>query len=109
LPVIEAKAMEDSLEEFGALGKPLPDPQGMMVAAVVHDYAGIFIRLPTEESVKAWLLLSIVRKLLDGAQEDADEASPLRELDITQSPDGKALLMSSILTKRSVEQMFLGG
>ncbi len=109
LTVIEAKAMEDSLEEFGALGKLLPDPQGMMVAAVVHDYAGIFIRLPTEESVKAWLLLSIVRKLLDGAQEDADEASPLRELDITQSPDGKALLMSSILNERSVEQMFLGG
>jgi hypothetical protein len=80
----------------------------MLVAAVVHDYAGLFVRLPTEESVKAWLLLSIVRQLLDGAEEDMDEASPLRELDITQSPDGKALLMSSILTKRRVEQMFLG-
>jgi hypothetical protein len=109
LTVIEAQAMQDQLAEFGAIGKLLPDPQGMLVAAVVHDYAGMFIRLPTEESVKAWLLLSIVRQLLDGAEEEMDEASPLRELDITQSPDGKALLMSSILTKRMVEQMFLGG
>lgn len=108
LTVIEAQAMQEALAEFGAMGKLLPDPQGMLMAAVVHDYAGLFVRLPTEESVKAWLLLSIVRTLLEGAEEDMDEASPLRELDITQSPDGKALLMSSILTKRMVEQMFLG-
>lgn len=109
LTVIEAEAMQDAMAEFGALGKLLPDPQGMLVAAVVHDYAGLFVRLPTEEAVKASLLLAIVRKLLDDEQADADEASPLRSLDITQSPDGKALLMSSILTKRMVEQMFLGG
>jgi hypothetical protein len=109
LTVIEAQAMQEGLAEFGAIGKLLPDPQGMLMAAVVHDYAGLFVRLPTEESVKAWLLLSIVRQLLEGAEEDMDEDSPLRELDITQSPDGKALLMSSILTKRMVEQMFLGG
>ncbi len=111
LTVIEAEAMQESMAEFGAIGKLLPDPQGMLMAAVVHDYAGLFIRLPTEESVKAWLLLSIVRKLLDGAEQDAadDDASPLRELDITQSPDGKALLMSTILSKQTVVQMFLGG
>lgn len=111
LTVIEAEAMQEALGEFGAMGKLLPDPQGMLVAAVVHDYAGLFVRLPTEEAVKAYLLLAIVRKLLDDqqAEQAEDEASPLRELDITQSPDGKALLMSSILSERTVEQMFLGG
>ncbi len=102
-------AMQETMGELGVLAKLLPEPEGMLIAAVVHDYAGLFVRVPTQEAIKASMLLGIVRKLLAGKQEEADELDFLANLDITQAPDGKALLMSNILSKATVERMFLGG
>lgn len=108
--IITPQATQDFMSEMGAMAKLLPNPQGLLIAAVVYDYAGLFVRVPTEDSVKAWVLLSLARKLLDGGEADeADgEVDFMTNLDISQSRDGKALLMSNILTKAAVTQVFLG-
>ena len=91
--------------------KLLPTPDGLMIAAVVYDYAGLFVRMPTEDSVKAWVVLSLARKLIDTADEGvrAGEEDFMGNLDISQTRDGKALLMTNILTSNAVTRMFLGG
>ena len=71
---------------------------------------GLFVRVPTEDSVKAWVILSLARKLLDGAEADETdgEVNFMTNIDISQTRDGKALLMTNILSKAAVTQMFLG-
>ena len=109
--VISPSATKEFMGEMGAMAKLLPNPDGLLIAAVVYDYAGLFVRVPTEDSVKAWVILSLARKLLDGeaADEAADgEASFMANMDISQSPDGKALMMTNILTRAAVTEAFLG-
>jgi hypothetical protein len=55
-------------------------------------------------------VLSLARKLI-ASDEDvrAGEEDFMGNLDISQTRDGKALLMTNILTKGAVTQMFLGG
>ena len=110
MSVVTPAAMEDYLGEMGAMAKILPNPDGLLIAAVVYDYAGLFVRVPTEDSVKAWLVLALARKLLGNAEEEAaeDDARFIGNLDISQARDGKALLMTNILTKAAVLRMFLG-
>ncbi|MCA9700031.1 MAG: hypothetical protein KC431_21075 [Myxococcales bacterium] len=113
LSVIAPMAMQEFMAEAGALAKLLPDPDGLMIAAVVYDYAGLFVRVPTQDAVKGWIILSIARRMLDDAEDDegadAEDDNPfLANLDISQAPDGKALLMSNILTRAAVVRMFLG-
>lgn len=108
--IITPQATQAFMSEMGAMAKLLPNPQGLLIAAVVYDYAGLFVRMPTEDSVKAWVILSLARKMLDGMQseEDDGEVNFMTNMDISQSRDGKALLMSNILTKAAVTQVFLG-
>ncbi|MFO7562951.1 MAG: hypothetical protein R6X02_09945 [Enhygromyxa sp.] len=108
--IITPQATQAFMSEMGTMAKLLPNPQGLLIAAVVYDYAGLFVRVPTEDSVKAWVILSLARKLLDGAQaeEDDGEVNFMTNMDISQAPDGKALLMSNILTRAAVTQVFLG-
>lgn len=113
MTVVTPEAMSGFVDQAGAMANLLPDPDGLMMAAVVYDYAGMFIRVPTEDAVKSWLLLTIARRLIEGTKEDAARDPEmagreiLRDLDISQSPDGKALLMSVILTRGAVMEMFL--
>ncbi len=108
--IITPQATQKLMGEMGALAKLLPNPEGLLIAAVVYDYAGLFVRVPTEDSVKAWVILSLARKLLDGGEADEadDEVNFMSNIDISQTRDGKALLMSNILTKAAVTQVFLG-
>ena len=106
--VVTPEAMGDFLDEAGAMAKLLPNPDGLLMAAVVYDYAALFIRVPTEDSVKAWLVLSIARRMLDGMQSGEDDDF-LTNLDISQTPDGRALLMSNILSRRTITLALLGG
>jgi hypothetical protein len=110
--LVTPEATKDFMAEMGAMGRLLPNPAGLMIAAVVYDYAGLFVRVPTEDSVKAWVLLSLARRLIAGDGDDDTRAGDedfMGNLDISQTPDGKALLMTNILTKGAVTQMFLGG
>ena len=110
--IITPQATQAFMSEMGAMAKLLPNPEGLLIAAVVYDYAGLFVRVPTEDSVKAWVILSLARKLLDGAEADAGESDGevnfMTNIDISQTRDGKALLMTNILTKAAVTQVFLG-
>lgn len=109
--LVTPAAMQDFMGDMGAMGKLLPKAKGVLIAAVVYDYAGLFVRVPTEDSVKAWLLLSVARKLIADDDEGARAGSDafMGNLDISQTRDGKALLMTNILTRNAVTQMFLGG
>jgi hypothetical protein len=111
MTLITPMATEDFMAELGGMSRLLPNPDGLMIAAVVYDYAGLFVRVPTEDSVKAWVLLSLARKLIDSDDEGvrAGEEDFMGNLDISQTRDGKALLMTNILTKNAVTRMFLGG
>lgn len=110
MTLISPSATADYMRELGGMGRLLPNPDGLLIAAVVYDYAGLFVRMPTEDSVKAWVVLSLARKLI-ASDEDvrAGEEDFMGNLDISQTRDGKALLMTNILTKAAVTQMFLGG
>jgi hypothetical protein len=108
--IITPQATQAFMSEMGAMAKLLPNPEGLLIAAVVYDYAGLFVRVPTEDSVKAWVILSLARKLLDGAEDEQSdgEVNFMTNMDISQTRDGKALLMTNILTKAAVTQVFLG-
>jgi hypothetical protein len=110
MTLISPSATADFMRELGGMSRLLPNPDGLLIAAVVYDYAGLFVRMPTEDSVKAWVVLSLARKLI-ASDEDvrAGEEDFMGNLDISQTHDGKALLMTNILTKGAVTQMFLGG
>jgi hypothetical protein len=110
MTLITPSATADFMKELGSMSRLLPNPDGLLIAAVVYDYAGLFVRMPTEDSVKAWVVLSLARKLI-ASDEDvrAGEEDFMGNLDISQTRDGKALLMTNILTKGAVTQMFLGG
>lgn len=108
--IITPQATKAFMSELGAMAKLLPDPEGLLIAAVVYDYAGLFVRVPTEDSVKAWVILSLARRLLDGAaaEQSDGEVNFMTNIDISQTRDGKALLMTNILSKSAVTQVFLG-
>jgi len=108
--LITPRATREFMGEMGTMAKLLPKAEGLLIAAVVYDYAGLFVRVPTEDSVKAWVVLSLARRLLDGvAADEADGGDDFTtNIDISQTRDGKALLMTNILTKAAITQMFLG-
>ncbi len=106
--IITPEATREFMGEMGAMAKLMPQAEGLLIAAVVYDYAGLFVRVPTEDSVKAWVILSLARKLLDGEASDEGDGDFMANIDISQAPDGKALLMTNILTRAAVTQAFLG-
>ncbi len=116
MTVVTPEAMREVMAEAGALAKLLPSPQGLMMAAVVYDYAGLFVRVPTEDAVKGWLLLAIARRMIEGGgpeggqegESEGADAAFMANVDISQSPDGGALLLSNILTRAAVLRMMLG-
>ena len=79
----------------------LPHPEGVQVAGVVHEYFGLFIRMPTDTPVKAGMLVDIARRLIENQGEgDAEAADNLRLLQVApdrtpylyeERPDGRFL------------------
>lgn len=92
----------------GFLQMLLPRPKGLQVAGVAHEYFGLFLRMPTDNAVKAAVLVGLARRLL-ASQAEADEeaADFLRLLDVTQATDKRALLLSYVLSRRQIEAMLL--
>ena len=86
----------------------LPHPQGIQVAGVVHEYFGLFLRMPTDTPVKAGMLVDITRRMITNqAEGDADDAEALRLLDVAQATDKRALLLSYVLSLGQIEAMLL--
>ena len=86
----------------------LPRPKGVQVAGVVHEYFGLFIRMPTDTPVKAGMLVDIARRLIENqADADTEAADNLRLLDVAQATDKRALLLGYVLTPGQIETMLL--
>jgi hypothetical protein len=107
-------ALKAGMSQAGALAAFLPEPEGMMMAAVAYDYVGLFVRMPTSDPVKAAALVSIVKWGLERAESEAEQspedsaaASALSDMDVAQSPDGSALLMSTVLPPEAIESMLM--
>lgn len=110
LAVMTKRAMQDQVRQLGALASFLPAPEGMLISAVAYDYAGVFVQIPTSDPLRAALLLSIVRNMLESEErkDDADER-PVRprDVDVSRTRDGKALQMSLVLDSAQVRRMFV--
>ena len=98
---------------MGTIGGLVPDPDGLMIAGVAFDYAGVFARIPTEDATRAWMFLSLARSLItadsegEEKMEENQDAMLMRGLDVSQAPDGSALLISLILDGSGVDRMLL--
>lgn len=113
-----AVASERAIRELGFAGMArsrrkllellLPHPEGVQLAGVVHEYFGLFLRMPTDTPVKAGVLVDIVRRMIT-SQADADEdaAESLRLLDVAQASDKRALLLGYVLSLGQIETMLL--
>lgn len=113
-----AVATEKAVRELGFSGMTkgrrkllemlLPHPEGVQVAGVVHEYFGLFIRMPTDTPVKAGMLVDIARRMIENQSEsDAETAEALRLLDVAQATDKRALLLGYVLTPGQIEQSLL--
>lgn len=113
-----AVASERAIRELGFAGMAkgrrkllellLPRPQGVQLAGVVHEYFGLFVRMPTDTPVKAGVLVDIVRRMIDSqAEADEDAAETLRLLDVAQASDRRALLLGFVLSLGQIETMLL--
>lgn len=113
-----AVATEAAIRELGFSGMSkgrrkllemlLPHPEGVQVAGVVHEYFGLFIRMPTDTPVKAGMLVDIARRMIASQSEsDAETAETLRLLDVAQATDRRALLLGYVLTPGQIEQALL--
>jgi len=113
-----AVASERAVRELGFSGMSkgrrkllemlLPHPEGVQVAGVVHEYFGLFLRMPTDTPVKAGMLVDITRRMITSQSEtDEDSAEVLRLLDVAQATDRRALLLSYVLSLGQIETMLL--
>ncbi|HGG56716.1 MAG TPA: hypothetical protein ENK31_02840 [Nannocystis exedens] len=84
----------------------LPRPQGLQIAGAAHEYLGLFMRMPTDNPVKVQLLIDLATRLL-AAEEDEATAKMLRNLDLAQASDRRALLISYVLSPTQIEDLLL--
>ncbi len=110
--VVTEGAMRDLIgmgrKRRGLLQLLLPRPEGLQVAAVAHEYFGVFVRMPTDTPVKASALVAIAQRLIENqAEADPEAADFLRLLDVTQATDKRALLLSYVLSRRQLEVLAL--
>ncbi len=88
----------------------LPRPKGMQIAGLLGDDVGLFTRVPTDNPVKARMLVALARQLIAGADDDDDDdddpgARLLAGLDVAQTKDRRALLASYVLSGAQLESL----
>ena len=101
-----ASGMRDSTAGF--LQALLPKPKGLQAAAVFQQHFGLFTRMPTDNAVKGKMLVGLAQKLVGRAEaDDPQTAEFLRNLDIAEAEDRRALLLAYVMTSAQVEKMML--
>lgn len=92
----------------GFLQALLPKPKGMQIAGVVGDDFGLFTRVPTDNAVKGRALVSVARALIERrSDKDAGSEEMLKNLDVAEASDRRALLASYVLSAAQVEKFVL--
>jgi hypothetical protein len=85
----------------------LPRPTGLQVAGVAHEYFGVFIRMPTDNPLKASALVDLATKLLDSSESDEGTRALVSGLDLAQASDRQALLISYVASPAELEELAL--
>ncbi len=96
--------LKKSTAEF--LKTLLPRPKGLQIAVVLHDDVGMFTRMPTDNPVKGRMLVNIAQMMIDGRSEKDPQAEAwLRNLDVAEASDRKALLMTYVRSQAQIEEI----
>jgi hypothetical protein len=86
----------------------LPKPKGMQIAAVFGDDLALFTRMPTDNPIKGRMLVSLAQNFIDGrAEKDPEAERWLRNLDVAEAEDRRALLATYLLSARDIERFVL--
>lgn len=84
----------------------LPKPKGFQLALMVNDLAGVFTRMPTDSAVKGRMLVSLAQRLITGSSEqDPETAEMLGRIDISQTSDRRALLITYLMSTPQLKEM----
>lgn len=77
----------------------LPRPKGLQVAAIAGDSLAFFTRVPTDTAVRGRMLVTLANAIMArSADDDADAAKWIEDLDVAEASDRKALLASYVIT-----------
>lgn len=77
----------------------LPRPKGLQVAAIAGDSLAFFTRVPTDTAVRGRMLVTLANAIMArGAEDDAEAAKWIADLDVAEASDRKALLASYLIT-----------
>jgi len=84
----------------------LPRPKGLQVAGLAGDSLAFFTRVPTDTAVRGRMLVTLANALMArSADDDADAAKWLEDLDVAEASDRKALLASYVITAKRLEEI----
>ncbi len=84
----------------------LPKPKGLQVAVALHDEAGVFTRVPTDNAVKGRMLVALARSLVEGqASEDPETADWVENLDIAEAGDRRAVLAAYLIDAHRLREL----
>jgi hypothetical protein len=84
----------------------LPRPKGLQVAAIGGDSLAFFTRVPTDTAVRGRMLVSLANAFLArSAEDDAEAAKWIEDLDVAEASDRKAVLASYVITAARLEEI----
>lgn len=88
----------------------LPRPNGLQIAGMVGKNLGMFTRMPTDNQVKGRMLVALAERMVEmQADGDPEVERFVRNLDIAEAKDRKALLVTYLLSGRDLELLLYGG
>jgi hypothetical protein len=84
----------------------LPRPKGLQVAAIAGDSLAFFTRVPTDTAVRGRMLVTLANAIMArSAEDDAEAAKWIEDLDVAEASDRKALLASYVITAKRLEEI----
>lgn len=106
---MKAMMMQDMSDGQRTLAEMLlPRPKGIQITGVFQEYFGLFMRMPTDTPAKGRLLVNVARMIIDSeAESDAEAADFLRNLDVAESTDRRALLLSYVIAPAQMRKVMM--
>jgi hypothetical protein len=84
----------------------LPRPKGLQVAAIAGDSLAFFTRVPTDTAVRGRMLVTMANAIMArSAEDDAEAAKWLADLDVAEASDRKAVLASYVISAGRLEEI----
>jgi hypothetical protein len=75
---------------------------------VFGDDLALFTRMPTDNQVKGRMLVALAQNFIDDKADDDPEAAKwLRNLDVAEAEDRRALLATYLISARDIENLVL--